>query len=357
MRRIRRSQRRSSSSVSSAASTPRRSASGSGSNGCSSTRGGDEDAVSPVALGAALGEQRLGERLRAADAVARRRARRRRSAGCRPVDSCSSGIPSGASSLGESGSSRTTTSGVSRRSGWSSRRSGVRAVVTMRRGEPAAAAAQIGERGDRLGCRPSGGRRAAARAARARRRARRAPRAPRPRRTRGLGAPRRQLGQDLAERRQPRGVELDAGERFAERGRERHVRAGAARAREQLARPTRTSVELVAPARRAAASCRARPRPRSGQAQRRRRAPRRTAVRERVELGRRGRAGGARARRRLAGVAPDRARQQRADVLLADDRRLERPRLGGRLEPELLVEPHRGSARYAASASCCRPSA
>ena len=35
---------------------------------------------------------------------------------------------------------------------------------------------------------------------------------------------------------------------------------------------------------------------------------------------------------------PDRARQQRVDVLLADDRRLERPRLGSRLKPELLIE-------------------
>ena len=78
--------------------------------------GGAEDAVAHGAFGPALGEQRLGERPRgpadwpfATVSVTKR--------GLPPVESCSSGIPSGASSLGESGSSWTITSGVRWRSG------------------------------------------------------------------------------------------------------------------------------------------------------------------------------------------------------------------------------------------------
>ena len=122
------------------------------------------------------------------------------------------------------------------------------------------------------------------------------------------------------------GVELDVAERLAERGRERHVgqvplelgAAGAAEARRRRAR---------APARRAAASCRARPRPRSGSARRRRRArrgpPPRASSSSAVRPSRRDRPpAGSDGAGRIGRGSSER------DVLLADDRRLERAGLG-----------------------------
>ena len=80
------------------------------------------------------------------------------------------------------------------------------------------------------------------------------------------------------------------------------------------------------------------------QGERRRRSARRTASREHLELG----CAAEQAKGVTAGIVhgspPDRSRQQRLDVFLADDRRLERTRLRRRLEPELLVEPQAEAA-------------
>ena len=77
---------------------------------------------------------------------------------------------------------------------------------------------------------------------------------------------------------------------------------------------------------------------------------------ERVELG----AAPEEADGVAAGVrvgASDRARQKRADVLLADDGRLEGARFRAGLEPELFVEPLAIGCDSELRASCVRPRA
>ena len=263
MRRIRRSQRRSSSSVSSVGSVSRRSASGSGSNGWSST---DAAARSRYARGpsarhwassasVSVREGLAGRPFAITSATAR---------GCPPVASWRSGMPSGASSAAVSGSSRTIVSGARPPE-----------VVFARRGRAAARLSRARRRARRRGVAgtrappacsgpPTGDRRARARAARARRRPRRALRAPRPRRTSPSGVGGRELREGSGRAPAARSdVEREAVERLPERGGDRHVgqvllELGAARS------PDSNAVEPPGRARRAVATFRGRPRPRRG---------------------------------------------------------------------------------------------
>src|SRR5205823_6045492 len=146
----------------------------------------------------------------------------------------------------------------------------------------------------------------------------------------------RELGQDLAQRRQMLSLELRSRQRTAKRCRERHV----AKVPLQL-RAARAPDPNVNEARGQLIKEPRLPEPRLPlDHQQGKRTVERLphAAFERVELARPAEQA---EDGMLAGVLrpPDRAWQERADVLLAEDGRLERPRLGGRLETELLVQP------------------
>ncbi len=332
-RRIRRSQRRSSSSVSSAASTAEEVRERLRLERLVEHRGAPRGRGRPTAPSArTLGQQRLARvSARSGRTGGRWPGPRSTKRGLPPVDSCSSGIPSGASSLGESGSRRTIASGVETAQRVVGRRFGPLARgVTMRRREAGAAAAQVAESGDRLRRRPSAGRRCSSTSGPCS--------GPGP--TRGLRAPRPRPNSALARGRvpssgrtcasagQPPDVELDAGERVAERGGERHVGQVAL----ELGAARTPDADVVEPAPASSSSRRVFPSPASPSIWISASVPVEPApdgARERLELGRPAEQAQPRVadrRPRLRGAIGRGSRT--SDVLLAEDGRLERTRLG-----------------------------
>ena len=250
-------------------------------------RGGDEDAVCPVALGAALGEQRVGQCLATGAAWCPLASASATKRGSPPVDSCSSGIPSGARSSGESGSSSTRRSARGGAAGGPARS---RSAARSSRGRlrDTRPAAQVAERGERARVgevevveEQHDGRVLATSATSA-------SSASISSNVR-FGAAQRELGQDLLSAGRHCASSSTSGERFAKRGRERHVRQMPLEPEHVAVRRGRRRARAAA--RRAGASCRARPRLRSGSAVTPSSDSARIASDERVELGPRARRG------------------------------------------------------------------